>query len=150
MVQPDEQSPRLYSLEDANRALPLVKAIVTDIVRLAHRISERRHHLEVLLPDSRRGCRDPYSEELQDVQLELDQQQARLGEYAAELGELGVELKDARAGLVDFPALINGRIVYLCWQLGEPEVGHWHDLDAGYAGRQAIEDFWVAGSPREN
>ena len=150
MVHPDEQSPRLYSLEDANRALPLVRAIVEDIVGLAQRISDRRHHLEVLMPDSRRGCRDPYSEELQDVQLELDQQQVRLREYAEELGELGVELKDARAGRVDFPALLNGRIIYLCWQLGEPEVGHWHDLDVGYAGRQAIEDFWVAGSRPEN
>ena len=150
MVQPDEQSPRLYSLEDANRALPLVRAIVADIVNLARGISDRRHHLDYLLPDSRRGSSDPYTEELQEVQLQLDREQARLADYAAELGELGVELKDAGTGLVDFPALMNGRIVYLCWQLGEPQVGHWHDLDAGYSGRKSIEEFWVAGMPRDN
>ena len=50
----------------------------------------------------------------------------------------GIELKDYFTGLIDFPCRMDGREVYLCWRLGEPEVGHWHELDAGFAGRQKL------------
>ena len=49
-----------------------------------------------------------------------------------------MEPKGAVEGLVDFPAEMDGRIVYLCWKLGEPEVLHWHDLESGFAGRQSL------------
>ena len=55
---------------------------------------------------------------------------------------LGVEPKGAVDGLVDFPSMMDGRIVFLCWKLGEAEVTHWHELDAGFSGRQSL----VAGS----
>jgi hypothetical protein len=55
-----------------------------------------------------------------------------------ELRELGVEMKGMDIGLVDFPGEIDGRPVCLCWRLGEPAVAHWHELDAGYAGRQPL------------
>ena len=57
-------------------------------------------------------------------------------DFVQELNALGVELKDYYTGLVDFPGWMNGHEVYLCWRLGEPEVAHWHELDAGFAGRQ--------------
>jgi hypothetical protein len=50
----------------------------------------------------------------------------------------GCHLKDVDSGLVDFPTLWEGREVYLCWKLGEPEVGHWHEIEAGFAGRQSL------------
>jgi hypothetical protein len=58
-----------------------------------------------------------------------------------ELEQLGVELKDPITGLVDFRARRGEAEVYLCWRLGEDRVGHWHDLEAGFAGRQALESF---------
>ena len=51
---------------------------------------------------------------------------------------LGCELKHVDQGLIDFPALREGREVYLCWRLGEPTIGWWHDLDTGFAGRQPL------------
>ena len=54
------------------------------------------------------------------------------------LDALGIELKDPRLGLVDFPGEMNGRRILLCWRLGEPEVQFWHEVDAGYAGRQPL------------
>jgi hypothetical protein len=51
----------------------------------------------------------------------------------------GIVLRDIDRGLVDFPALIDGREVYLCWELGEDEVAYWHDLDAGYGGREPLD-----------
>jgi hypothetical protein len=50
----------------------------------------------------------------------------------------GIVLRDIDRGLVDFPAVIDGREVYLCWALGEDEVGFWHDMDAGYGGREPL------------
>jgi hypothetical protein len=52
--------------------------------------------------------------------------------------DAGIVIRDIDRGLIDFPALIDGREVYLCWELGEDEVTHWHDLDAGYGGRQPL------------
>jgi hypothetical protein len=51
----------------------------------------------------------------------------------------GIVLRDIDRGLVDFPAVIDGREVYLCWELGEDDVGYWHDMDAGYGGREPLE-----------
>jgi hypothetical protein len=55
---------------------------------------------------------------------------------------LGVEPKSGPEGLIDFPSLVDDRLVYLCWKLGEPEVLYWHELEAGFRGRQSL----VAGS----
>ena len=51
----------------------------------------------------------------------------------------GIVLRDIDRGLVDFPALVEGREVYLCWELGEEDVGYWHDLEAGYGGREPLD-----------
>jgi hypothetical protein len=55
------------------------------------------------------------------------------------IGESGIVLRDIDRGLVDFPALIDGREVYLCWELGEDEVAYWHDLEGGYGGREPLD-----------
>jgi hypothetical protein len=55
------------------------------------------------------------------------------------LEEAGIVLRDIDRGLVDFPAVIDGQEVYLCWELGEDEVDHWHDLENGYRGRQPLD-----------
>jgi len=57
------------------------------------------------------------------------------------LDEWSIQLRDIETGLVDFPALVNGRPVWLCWRLGEPEVGWWHELSAGVAGRRPIAEL---------
>jgi hypothetical protein len=56
----------------------------------------------------------------------------------AELDDLGVELKGIDDGLIDFPTTREGRVVYLCWRLGEDEIGWWHETDGGFAGRQPL------------
>ena len=72
------------------------------------------------------------------AQSELERGQERMREYERELQNLGIELKDYFIGLIDFPCRMDGREVYLCWRLGEPEVAYWHELDAGFAGRQKL------------
>jgi hypothetical protein len=128
--------PRSYTVPQANRALPLVRRIAEDIVMQYGRWQEKVREFEMLTTRSRADAPDPGAErlqrEVQDLATEIDG-------YVAELGELGVELKDFERGLVDFPGERDGRPVYLCWELGEPEVRFWHELDAGYLGRQPLD-----------
>jgi hypothetical protein len=132
-------SKRFFTVAEANNALPLVRAIVQDITTLAHELRERHERLARLRPSDRFRLSDAHEEELQQVRLELERGQEKMEEYVQELTQLGVELKDYLTGLVDFPSLMNGRPVYLCWRLGEPEVAHWHELEAGFAGRQKLQ-----------
>jgi hypothetical protein len=132
---------RRFTVDDANRTLPLVRMIVQDIVELYNDLDRRRDRLVALRArgsGKSRGADDPYESEVRQMELELEADVERLGDFIAELQKLGAELKDPAAGLVDFPAVIDGQEAYLCWRLGEPAVGHWHDLKAGVAGRRAL------------
>jgi hypothetical protein len=136
---------KYYTIEEANHALPLVRAIVADIVRQYRDISERKERLDQIQRSrgsKERPANDPYSEEMAQVEQDLEKEIAVLQEFVDELEKLGVEIKDLSRGLVDFRAMMEGREVYLCWLLGEDEVAHWHELDAGFAGRQSL----LAGS----
>ena len=129
---------KLFTVEQANAALPLVRAIASDLAQLSRDVIERRERLSTLLAGRERGSRDLYGEELAHVEAELEKDSERLQEYVEELRDLGVDPKNGPEGLVDFPAMLDGKPVYLCWKLGEPEVLFWHDLDAGFRGRQPL------------
>jgi hypothetical protein len=137
MSHEDYQPRRLFTIEEANATLPLVRAIAEDMSQLAREVVERRQRLATLQQFRRKG-KDVYSDELAEVEAELEGDMTRLNEYVEELRELGVEAKNGVEGLVDFPCEMDGRIVYLCWKLDEPEVRFWHELDAGFAGRQPL------------
>ena len=62
----------------------------------------------------------------------------RMEQAVRQIDAWGVTLRDIGTGLVDFPALANGRPIWLCWRLGEDEIAHWHELDAGIAGRKTL------------
>jgi hypothetical protein len=138
---------RLFSVEEANRMLPLVRPIVSDIVSQFQIVTELKSRMDAVRPKvTRKRENDPYREELAQTEAELDREQARLTDYVDELTKLGVELRGVD-GLCDFPSLREGREVFLCWRLGEPEVMFWHDVDAGFAGRQPIEPSPQAVQP---
>lgn len=134
----EDRPAKLFTVEEANLSLPLVRAITTDLVKLASEVVERRQRLAMLTAGRQRETGNPYSDELTAIEAEIDKDAVRLRGFVEELAELGVEPKSAIDGLIDFPSLQDGRVVYLCWKLGEPEVMHWHELDGGFAGRQAI------------
>ena len=130
-----------FTVEEASRRLPLVRAIVGDIVDLYRDVRERQERLDRVrkLPGaSQRDEESVYGEELRQSEAEIEKDVERLYGFVAELHELGVELKDRAIGLVDFPTLINGREAYLCWKLGEEDIAYWHELDAGFPGRQSL------------
>lgn len=129
---------KLFTVDEANAMLPLVRAIAKDVSELYHDLIERQRRLDLLTGRRDIEVGDPYSDELVEMERELEADQRRLREYVEELQHLGVELKGPADGLLDFPSEMDGRIVYLCWKLGEPEVAHWHELDTGFAGRHSL------------
>ena len=128
-----------YTIAEANATLPLVRRIVEDIQTLAHDLRERHQRLErVAGPKNQGKTSAAHDEELERLREELERDGERLQGYVDELTGLGVELKDYFTGLIDFRCMMDGREVYLCWKLGEPYVAHWHELGAGFAGRQPL------------
>ena len=119
-----------FTVAEANAMLPLARSIVRDIAELANSLQDRYDRLT-----AEGDLEDANKEEMEQ---ELEQDQEKIREYVQELQKLGIEIKDFHSGLIDFPSLMGKREVYLCWKLGEPEVAHWHELDAGFAGRRKI------------
>ena len=130
---------QLYTVDRANRTLPLVRRIVEDIVREHERWQDAIARLDLLMATSTDTV------DLRVVALEKEVQAiARdIDAFQGELEALDIQLKDRRLGLVDFPTELDGRRVLLCWRLGEPSVQYWHDEDAGYAGRQPLSPTLV-------
>ncbi len=124
-----------FSIDHANRALPLVRRIVEDVVTGYARWREKVQEFEIAAATRRADQDDPTADRLQQEVMALAEEVHR---FQAELEQLGVELKEPRMGLVDFPARIDGRPAYLCWRLGEPAVQYWHERDAGFAGRRPL------------
>lgn len=135
--------PPYFTAASANRMLPLVRAIVQDIVDLNRDLqdrSERLDHLRESAGSGRRRNDDLYADEVAQMERDMEQDAERLRDFVRELEKLGVQFKDPGKGLVDFPTVIDGKDAYLCWRLGEPEVGFWHPLDGGFLSRRSLTD----------
>lgn len=127
---------KTFTLEEANRTLPLVSKIVDDLVRGHRSWEDKVREFELATVGSSPERPDAMAELLQ---IEAQRLAVEIEGYIAELAELGVACKSMDTGLVDFPGLRDGKPVYYCWMLGEPKVQYWHELDAGFVGRQKIE-----------
>jgi hypothetical protein len=128
---------RYFTPAEANSMLPLVRAIVKDIVDLAHSLRDQNARMERLtLEGVARGILTP--EQLDEEQAAFEKDQEQLQAFVEELRGLGVELKDPLVGLVDFPGRMDDREVCLCWKLGEADVAWWHETNAGFQGRQPL------------
>jgi hypothetical protein len=124
---------KLFTIQEANALLPSVRTILARIQRAHRRLSHYRD-------DARRAAE---AAEQGGGGIEDGVAYAailtELTSAMSELDTLGVQLKDFERGLIDFPSLRDGRVVLLCWQLGEgDELEWWHDVDAGFAGRTPL------------
>ena len=131
---------RLFTQEEANAALPEVRALVERMVEDRLALVALGGELEELqsLIGGNGGSLDP--SRVGELQESVAQAAATLAGLVDEIQELGVQVKDLDRGLVDFPARHpeTGEPVLLCWELGEAEVAHWHDLEEGFAGRKPL------------
>ena len=117
-----------FTLAAANKTLPLVKRIVSDVVRTHEQALVLQEKLETVA-DSKQAAA---------VQAEINRTLEHLQTFIAELNEIGCEVKDYKSGLIDFIGQHQGRDVCLCWRLGEDTIHFWHELTAGFAGRKPI------------
>ena len=124
-----------FTVDDANRTLPLVRRIVSDAVRDYWRWQDKVREYEDVAAN--RVASEP-SEEAERLERETGELAREIEGYLAEMRQLGVEMKGFDTGLVDFPGEMNGKPVLLCWQLGEESIKYWHEEDAGFAGRQPL------------
>lgn len=132
---------KIFTLEEANRTLPLVSRIVADLVR-EHQIWEDKvREFELATVGSTPERPDAIAELLQ---IEAQRLARDIEGYIAELNDLGVICKGMDTGLVDFRGQLDGRDVYYCWKLGEPGVMYWHEIDAGFVGRQRLHPLALA------
>ena len=133
-----ESSP-VFTVEEANKRLPLVSVIVKDLSELSRMVAERRNRIEQLTsPAARKAENDPYVEERQQILEELESNVKYLERYETELDQLGVWCRDHVDGVVVFPSEIDGVKIHLSWQLGEPEVLYWHGVDEGFNDRRPL------------
>lgn len=135
--------PRIFSVAEANRTLPLVRRIVSDLLDDYPRWRAAVSHYEVLSG----GARADWGEtpELLNARMAVTSLAERINGYLGELSEIGCVFKGFDAGLVDFYSLLEDRLIFLCWRLGEDSIQHWHELDAGFSGRQPLDPGILTG-----
>src|SRR5207244_5284786 len=112
---------KYFTAEQANAMLPLLRLILRDITALAQGLREQNRRLARM-----QEADTTTTGQLDAVIAEIETTQEQIRAHKEELDQLQVELKDYLTGLVDFPARIDGRDVYLCWRMDEAEVAHWH------------------------
>jgi hypothetical protein len=134
-----------FSIEEANAMLPLVRAIIADLMELSRDVTERRRRLSYLLARHNPNQNDLYQEELVQMEQELEKDTRRLHDYREELRALGVESENGPEGYVDFPALLDRRKVYFCWKLDESEVLYWHEVHHNCSRRHILTADSMAG-----
>ncbi len=131
--------PRKYfTLAEANKTLPLVKRIVSDIVVLHPRWRDLVSRYELLAAQSKPEWGE--SAEQLDVHRQIEDVARDINGYLQELEQIGCVFKGFDEGLVDFYGKLDGRDIFWCWKRGEDRIEHWHELDAGYQGRQAVPE----------
>ena len=138
-----DQSIQYFTLEEANRTLPYVRPIVCDIVDTYKKWQDGVRRYEVVAAGSRSDHGE--TEEQAVVRKEVDKVARQINEYLDELSAVGCVFKGFNGGLVDFFSRLEGRDVFLCWRIGEKEITYWHELDAGFAGRQELVPELIRG-----
>ena len=122
---------RHFSREEAEALLPTVEPMLRELRAARDRLTDAEAHQLLADAAPANGGGAP-GREVGEGFLEVRR-------LLSAVQELGIVIRDIDRGLIDFPALTDGREVYLCWELGEDEVSHWHDLEGGYGGREPLD-----------
>lgn len=122
---------RHFTVEEASALLPQVEPMLRALRDARDRLTDEELHeaLAGAAPANGGG----------DAGRQVGESFLEVRRLLSELEALGIVIRDVDRGLIDFPAIREGREVYLCWQLDEDEIGFWHDLEAGYGGRQPLD-----------
>jgi len=126
--------PQYFSLFEANEALKIIRPLMDEVQSIRQKIlASQPEAWPAIEKSAGNGGNKALSALVQDFE--------RLDAIIHQILDTGVQIKDINLGLLDFSAVRNGREVYLCWKYGENDIAFWHEVDAGFAGRQSIDSF---------
>jgi hypothetical protein len=132
---------RFYAIDEANAALPEVERILTALRDQREELIQLRDRVIEVTPDDGETPTTGAAEQIRLLRLGMqgliDQMQAGV----ARLIEMDITLRDISTGLIDFPALVAGSPIWLCWRLGEADVSNWHAHDQGFDSRQPLSEL---------
>jgi hypothetical protein len=125
---------KYFTLQEANETLNLIRPLMNEVQAIRLKILKNQPEAwPALEKSSGNGGNRALSNMVQDFE--------KFDALIHRIQDMDVLIKDINLGLLDFPALKDGREVYLCWQYGEGDIAFWHEVEAGYAGRQPIDSF---------
>jgi hypothetical protein len=132
---------KYFNRQEAEGLLPMIEQGLEEARRQKRKIDDLRS--EIVAAATRimvlGGSFPPYAD-LAGKKAEHDKASQELTHAIEAIQQTGCLVKDLEAGLVDFPSLLRGEEVYLCWKLGEPRIGYWHGIEEGFAGRKPLDD----------
>jgi hypothetical protein len=129
--------PRLFTVDEANALLPTLRPLIEQILENIRRLKSKS---EIVI---RKEQLDPEAPNLMDRLREDGEIALLIGQvqgWVEEIHSYGCMCKGVERGLIDFPCLLGAEVVFLCWQIGETSVGHWHRIEEGFAGRRPLLD----------
>lgn len=126
--------PRFFTLSEANETLKIIRPLMDEIQAIRGKIlADQPEAWPAIEKSAGNGGNQALSRLVQDF--------GRFDALIHQVQSTGVQIKDVDIGLLDFPALKDGREVCLCWKHGEGDIAFWHEVDEGFAGRQPIDSF---------
>jgi hypothetical protein len=133
----DARFPRLFTVDEANDLLPKMRVLVEQILENIRRLKSasetviRKEGLDPEMPNLMNRLRDD---------SEIAKLIGQVKGWVEEINSYGCICKGVEQGLIDFPCMLGAEVVFLCWQIGEPSVNHWHRIEDGFAGRKPLLD----------
>jgi hypothetical protein len=125
---------KYFTLQEANEALEVIRPLMDEVQAIRLKILKNQPEVWPAIEKSTgNGGNRALSNMVQDFE--------KFDDLVHRIQATDVLIKDINLGLLDFPAIKDGREVYLCWQYGEGDIAYWHEVEAGYAGRQSIDSF---------
>ena len=131
---------KTVTLDEAQSLLPVLESLLKRAIkgrRSAQSVEAGLNGLAQRIYFSGGMRVNPASVAKQRAEMEAHLQRVR--ESVAEIDAIGVQVKDLESGLLDFPCRIDDQVVLLCWRMGEPAIEHWHTVEAGFQGRQPVD-----------
>ena len=134
-------SVKVFTVEEANRILPVVEAGVRFIRERAVEIVQTQDRLSVLSLLGGKHPQSPENKEFLEQRTHLEELVAAYNARLEELDRVGCVIKDLNNGLVDFYCRSRDRLVFLCWRMGEKKIEFWHEIEGGFSGRRPIGEM---------
>jgi hypothetical protein len=129
---------RTFTVEEANAAVVELRPIVEQLVRHGRNLAAAQRRQAELVTRIAGNGGDMAPSDLREAAEMIESEAAAIGKCADLIDAAGAQIKSLEEGLLDFPALRGDEVVLLCWKLGEEEIGYWHGVDEGFAGRKPL------------